>query len=116
MIIKNLLKLAGAAVAGLVASVVIMLLLGALIKAAQADEAVRPATLGEQNRSLSYVPPDTITVYVVAEDIGMADCAARNRELLATVQMIANHMVARPEAAHMWAPALISIHTMWCVE
>lgn len=115
MILRNLLKMAAALVGGLIAGVVLLLLLGIAIKAV-ADDAVRPARLGEQDRSLDYKEPETITIYVQVEDIGIASCKARNSELVATVQMIVDHMIARPESAHMWESALVSIHTMWCVE
>ncbi len=99
-------------------AIVLFLLLSAIGNAI-ADEAVRPARLGEQNRTLNYVSPTVIVVeeVVVYEYIPITrDCATRNAHRVATLEMIAKRIAAKPHLGYIWKQAILSIQSSWCNE
>jgi len=84
------------------------------------EVSTRESTLGEQNRSLNYVAPSTITQeYIIYEspapiDTSEYDCAQTNRKLLAMVEMIAEQIARQPHTGHVYAQALTTIRGLWC--
>ena len=84
--------------------------------------AVRPAALGEQDRSLNY-PLEyageesyTIVYQDVINPLDAFDCAGHNDGLRAKVSMIAEHIARRPDNGHIYENALRAIHNSWCTE
>lgn len=118
--IKSVLKLIAAIAAGALGGILLLFVWIFVAKNVSAQEAIptRPATLGEQNRSLSYQPQERtiIEVIIEADDnyVSILNCARYNRKRLAMLKMIAARIAERPEHGHLYKNAILSIRESWC--
>jgi predicted RND superfamily exporter protein len=112
------LKLLGGAIIGLIAATLFLVIVGVIVNAQEATP-TRPATSGEQNRTLNYRQPERIIVeservtdYVI---ISIKDCSPTNRELLAMLQDIAKRIAQRPQNGHYYTNTILAINRSWCI-
>lgn len=105
-------------ITGLLLAALLFMAIGAI---AHADDAVRPARLGEQDRSLNYKSPgvthteEIVYVYDTPMPPGR-DCATWNHTLVAKIRMIARSIARDPENGHFYYGAIVTIWGMWCTD
>ena len=83
----------------------------------------RPATLGEQDRSLNYeyTPEDSTTITIIttiapvsAADNNVEGCRANNERLMVSREYIGEYIKKWPKYAHFFDEALKVIEDTWC--
>ncbi len=104
---------------------ILVIVLFTLANLAFGDETVatRPATLGEQDRSLNYKYTDSDagesehTVTIVVEDESkddVLDCAATNARLQAAKDTVEKHVKDSPKYGFLYDDVLELIEEKWC--
>ncbi len=97
---------------------------GLATKAGAHEQAVRAATMGEQDRSLNYREPHTVIQTLTIEEYsndftaakGAYRCEQINLVLYAKIELIAERIAAKPHLGYVWIDALNAIHSSWCTE
>ena len=120
LVLLNAIKLGAAFVGGLILAAMIILMFGLVAQKVYGHEptsvAVRPATLGEENRSLNYNVDtlEEVPEVVIQYEVATSSCADLNAYLDAQVDMIEAFIKDHPDNEGIFKNALDTIEELRC--